>query len=96
MEFGFAAIVTFLKTCPNFLAKKISQSKNEDPITTKSENDFQDGMENDKKDLQDNGLEQKTVHGTVVDLVKKVKLIRQELVELKRRVAVYENLDQYH
>ena len=53
-------------------------------------------MENDKKDSQNIELEQETIRTPGIDLEEKVKLIKQELMEMKSRMARFEMVSQGH
>lgn len=96
LEFGFAAIVTAIKKCSDFLSKRIAESKDERPIATQSELDFQEEMDKDKKDFQNIEQKQDTIKRLGIDLEANVKLLTQEFMEMKRRMERYENFGQCH
>ena len=96
MEFGFAAIVTAITKCQDFLSKRVAESKDEHPITTQSEDDFQDEMEIDKENFQNIEQNQETIRGPGIDLEEKVKVLTQEFMELRRRMEIYENVGRCH
>ena len=79
-----------MNKCHNYLSKRIADSTNEHRITTQLENDFQDGIENDKTDLKNIEVKQDTMRRNGIDLEERVNLITEEFVEMKTRMAIYE------
>ena len=96
MEFGFAAIVTAITKCQDFLSKRVAESKDEHPISTQSEDDIQEEMDINKENFQNIEQNQETIRGPGIDLEEKVKVLTQEFMEMKRRMERYENFGRCH
>ena len=87
LEYGVAVIITPMKRFHNYLRSRIADSQQERQVDPQQKDDLQAESENEANKWPEiRSFEQTRMGKNVADLGKEIKVIKQEVMELKARM----------